>query len=150
MSFPSANSLIGKDDCQQLVDAAMPMAEYLLAKNGEFYPFGEKMLGSGEIVRTQVLSESDSSASQDLIDLIRESFRREAEVGALRATAIVSDVLIGATGTDQKSNAISIQMEHLQGYSATVCFPYELEVGKVVLADPFLQQGVGGIFPPSA
>ena len=73
-------------DLNELLNALLPMAERLLKKQGEFYPIGAIMLSDGEIRHVGVKIEGDDHPpSQSLIDLLTETFQKEATKGNLRA-----------------------------------------------------------------
>jgi hypothetical protein len=77
------------------------MAERLLKKHAEFYPSGAVMLSGGEIRHIGARIEGDDRPqSQSLIDLLTETFQKEAAKGNLRAAGISYDVLKVPPGKD--------------------------------------------------
>lgn len=101
------------------------MAQMLLTKQGEFYPIGAIMLSDGELRRVGGKIEGDDRPfSQDLIDLLTETFRKEAAKGKLRAAGICYDVLTIPPGKDNKQDAICCALEHCLGESVTIFTPY--------------------------
>lgn len=81
-------------DLNELLNALLPMAEMLLKKQGEFYPIGAIMLSDGEIRHVGGKIEGDDNPpSQSLIDLLTETFQKEATKGNLRAARMSYDVL---------------------------------------------------------
>jgi hypothetical protein len=138
----------GKSDCDQLLNAVMPLAERMLGEFGEFYPYGGYMKPSGEIATVGVKDqEDDHPKSMDLIYVLRNSFSEMAVTGACKATAIVFDVRVVPPGAEEKSDAVQFWLEHADGYSAEVFLPYRIDQdGRVTFGAMFAQEGKHDIF----
>ena len=81
-------------DLNELLNALLSMAQTLLTKQGEFLPFGAIMLSDGEVRHVGAKIEGDDQpGSQPLIELLTETFQKEAAKGKLRAAGICYDVL---------------------------------------------------------
>jgi hypothetical protein len=112
-------------DLNELLNAILPMAEMLLKKQGEFYPIGAIMSSEGEIRHVGGKIEGDDHPpSQSLIDLLTETFQKQATSGKLRAAAICYDVLTVPPGKHQKQDAICCGLEHWLGEAVDVFKPY--------------------------
>src|ERR1700722_3566006 len=112
-------------DLNELLNALLLMAERLLKEQGEFYPIGAIMLSDGEIRHIGGRIEgNDHPPSQSLIDLLTETFQKEAAKGNLRAAGISYDVLTVPPGKDQKQDAICCSLEHCFGEVVDVFKPY--------------------------
>jgi hypothetical protein len=112
-------------DLNELLNALLSMAQMLLTKQGEFLPIGAIMLTDGEIRHVGAQIESDDyPGSQPLLDLLIESFQKEAAKGKLRAAAICYDVLTVPPGKHQKQDAICCGLEHCLGEAVDVFTPY--------------------------
>ena len=135
-----------KDDCNQLLDATAPRAENLLREFGEFFPFGAQMLPSGEIVPVEAYTGEEQPRSQDLIDLLMTSFKTRAYDGEVVATALVYDVRVTLPGSDRKSDAIAVNLDHRDNYSVTVFFPYVIANGEPALGEAFANIGDNLVF----
>jgi hypothetical protein len=138
----------GKSDCEKLMNAVLPIAKRMLSEFGEFYPYGGYMKPSGEIVHVGADDEeTDHPKSKDLLYVLRHSFSEMAATSACKATAIVYDVRVVPPGTVEKSDAIEVCLEHVDGYSAEVFLPYEIgQGGRVTWGSMFAQQGERDIF----
>jgi hypothetical protein len=102
-------------DLNELLNALLWMAETLLTKQGEFLPIGAIMLSDGEIRHVGAKIEGDDHpGSQPLIDLLTETFRKEA----------AKDVLTVPPGKHQKQDAICCGLEHCLGEAVDVFKPY--------------------------
>jgi hypothetical protein len=121
----SARPYMAHSDLNDLLNALLPMAEMLLTKQGEFYPIGAIMLSCGEIRHVGAKIEgNDHPPSQSLIDLLTETFQKEATKGNLRAAGICYDVLTVPPGKHQKQDAICCGLEHYSGEVVDVFKPY--------------------------
>jgi hypothetical protein len=109
-----------QDDLDEVFGAALGLAEHLLSKNGEFFPFAVTLPTSGgRADLAQVLDDSlgEHPNSVDVLDsLYRAIGTRRAElVGA----AFVSDV-----GLTDGGSAVRIKAEHAQGPALEIVVPY--------------------------
>lgn len=112
-------------DLNELLNTLLPMAQMLLEKQGEFYPIGAIRLSDGEVRHVGAKIEGDDHPpSQSLIDLLTESFQKEAAAGKLRAAGICYDVLTIPPGKDGKQDAICCGLEHCLGETVDVFTPY--------------------------
>lgn len=140
----------GKDDAETLLGAVMPFAEQMLAKHGEFLPFGAVTKADGEITLVGGHDGGERPPSQDVIHLLADALRRGAAAGEYKATAIVYDVRLKPPGRDEVTDSIAAELEHRDGYSVTVCFPYHLVDGSPQLDPPFATANDRGLFGNSA
>jgi hypothetical protein len=140
-----------KRESEELMNAVLPLAEKMLSQHGEFYPYGGYMRPDGEIVHVGAKDEEiHYSKSDDLVYVLRDSFSRMARAGDCKATAIVFDVRVSLPGTQEKSDAIQVCLDHADSYSAEVFFPYEIgEDGQVIYGATFAQEGRHEIFTES-
>jgi hypothetical protein len=112
-------------DLNELLNVLLPMAERLLMKQREFYPVGAIMLSDGEIRHVGAkIAGDDHPPSQLLIDLLTETFQKEATAGKLRAAGICYDILTVPPGKHQKQDAICCGLEHCLGEAVNVFKPY--------------------------
>lgn len=108
-----------------LFNTLLPFAQKMLSEHGEFYPFGAVMSSSGEIRHVGAkIEEDDHPPSQSLIDLLTETFKKQAANGELRAAGICYDVLTVPPGEDQKRDAVCCGLEHYLGEMVNVFVPY--------------------------
>jgi hypothetical protein len=138
----------GKKDCEKLMNEVLPLAQKMLEKFGEFYPYGGYMKPNGEITHVGMQDEdTDHPKSKDLLYLMQDSFLSIAGTGGCIATAIVFDVRVDLPHTQVKSDAIQVRLEHADNYSAEVFFPYQINAdGRVVYGPAFAQEGSHRIF----
>lgn len=137
-----------KADCEELMNAALPFAEKMLSEHGEFFPYGGAMRPNGEIVSVAGYDGREQPPSSDIIRLLKEAFVEGANNGSYSATALVYDVRIVTSEGDEKEDAIAVSLNHRDGYSVIVMFPYRLNGGDVVFGDALAEAGEADIFPP--
>jgi hypothetical protein len=136
-----------KEDCEELMRSTLPLAERMLKEHGEFYPYAGHMTSSREIVHVGGKIEgTDHPKSQPLIELLQESFRKQARNGEIKATSIIFDVRITPPGSDEKTDAIQVCLDHRDGYSVKVIFPYKITNGELLFGQTFAQRGENKIF----
>lgn len=135
-----------KQDAETLMNSALPFAEKMLSEHGEFFPFGEAMKPSGEIVSVGADSGVEHPPSQEVIDILKSAFRSAAAENEYIATAIVYDALTIPPGGEEKTDAVAVALDHRDDYSVVVFFPYHLTDGTVEFQPPFASKGAGDIF----
>lgn len=136
-----------KQESEKLMNAVLPLAEKMLKEYGEFYPYGGYMKPSGEIVDVGADDpDTDRPKSKDLIYVLRSSFQEMARAKQCKAVAIVFDVAVDLPGSHQKSDAIQVCVEHVNGYSAEAFFPYAIVNKEIIYGEAFAQQGKFVIF----
>jgi hypothetical protein len=110
-------------------------------------PYGGYIELDGEIRHVGVKDEStEYPQSADLIDALEKLFVQKAHANECRATAIVCDVRVKAPGSERKRDAIQVRLDHVDGYSTEVFFPYEIVKHEVLYAESFTCKGKGVIF----
>jgi hypothetical protein len=117
-SWRDSLSAEAQADMDNMLDAALPFAQQMLAKHGEFYPCAVSMSAGGEVAMVAADVGKEKGASLDVLALLYEGLASRAQ--ELRAAAIVSDVKIGS-GED----AIRVEIEHREGGALAVVLPYK-------------------------
>lgn len=136
-----------KEDIETLLNELMPHAEAQLAKNREFYPFGGAVDVNGELLRTEAWTGDEQPSASDLVDSLVATFQQQADADEIRAAAILIDCLTVPPGETEKVDAVAARLDHLDGYSAVVFFPYTIGPdGSVSFAEPFAHEGDDEIF----
>ena len=129
------------------MNAMLSLAEKMLSQHGEFYPYGGYMKLDGTIIDVGA-DDPDTSRpkSKDLIYILRSSFREIASTNQCKAVAIVFDVAVNLPNSNRKSDAIQVCVDHADGYSAEVFFPYQIVNNEIVYEEIFAQEGRHEIF----
>ena len=112
-------------DLNELLSVLLGMAEMLLEKQGAFLPIGAIILSNGEIRHVGAQIEGNEyPGAQPLVELLTETFQKEATKGNLRAAGMAYDVLTVPPGRHQKQDAICCSLEHCLGEAVDVFKPY--------------------------
>jgi hypothetical protein len=118
-SWRNSASPQAQDDLDGLLNVTLPFAQQMLAKYGEFHPFGAFVTAGGE---TQLLAGDlgqGQPATADLLSFLVERLRQER--ATLRAIALCADVRL------PDSDAVRIELEHEDGHAMAVLMPYQKE-----------------------
>lgn len=136
-----------KQESEKLMNAVLPLAEKMLREYGEFYPYGGYMKPDGTIVEVGA-EDPDTShpKSRDLIYVLQSSLRELASAKQCMAAAVVFDVAVNLPSSNRKSDAIQICLDHANGDSVEVFFPYKIVNNQVVFGETFAQEGKREIF----
>ncbi len=79
--------------------------------------------------------------------MIIGGLRQQAERGEIRASALCIDVLTIPPGEKEKTDAISVRLEHANGESVIVFVPYrKLTSGEYEYGDLFAMRGTHDVF----
>jgi len=113
-----------KEESEALLRELLPFAKTMLHDYGEFHPFGGMLKHDGEIVHIGATTGEDMSPADSLVEIMVDNFRRAAREKAIKAAAIVLNVTVIVPSTSVKSDAIEVRIDHRDGYSANVFFPY--------------------------
>jgi len=135
-----------KEEAQQLVDAVLPFAKQALSEHGEFYPFGVDLTDSGKVEAAMSYNYQEHPSATEVITTLHAGLAAKARAGLVRATALAYNARVQPPGTSSKSDAVAIELEHRDGYDATVYFPYTIKGGVVSFADPFAVAGPHQVF----
>ena len=137
-----------KRDAQALLDEVLSFARVMLAKHGEFHPFGAYMKADGSIVHAGAMDpRTDRPHATDLLDTLKAEYRARARAGDIKATALVFNVRVAPPDRGNRSDAIQVSLEHTDSYSADVFLPYEIRKdGNLVFGEMFAQKGERTVF----
>jgi len=138
---------VAHPDLDQLFNEALPFAQEMLAKHGEFYPFAVSMTSEGEVVHVGADTGDDNPSSPEVIDLLAGGLREQANRRGIRAAALCVDVRTIPPGETEKRDAICARLEHANGETVDVFVPYRKGwLGKPKYGDLFAAQGEHHIF----
>lgn len=133
-------------ECEQLLRILMGNAEKWLKQFGEFHPFGAVLTEGGEVQPADTVDTSKRFDPVQMVDAMHKRFREGAIRGELRATAMAIDVRVVPPGKAQKSDAVCVRLDHRDGYSAEICFPYQLGKNGPQIGEPFAGPGKHEVF----
>lgn len=113
----------GKEECEKLMNEALPLAEKMLRKQKEFFPYAYVLRPAGDYAIFSPRGDSENPTPQELIDILRFNLAKEIKGATASATAIVYNVRVPLSQT-VKSDAIAVALDHRNGFSAVICLPY--------------------------
>jgi hypothetical protein len=116
-SWRDSASQQAQDDLDGLLNMTLPFAQQVLAKGGEFYPFGATVTTSGE---TRLLAGDlvpEQPASADVVSVLVDGLRQDR--ARFMAVTICSDVQL------PESDAVRVELEHQDGHAIAVRMPYK-------------------------
>ena len=137
-----------KSDVEELMNGLLPFGRQMLEKYGSFSPYGAALQPDGKKVTLGGYPGSESWENKDTLALLQAGCRKGALKGEYKATAIFYDVRVTAPGADVKVDAIAVALDHRDGYSVIVYFPYTITEGAVEIGDLFSVLGKNRIFVP--
>lgn len=111
-------------DLDKLFNTLLGMAEGLLTKQGAFLPTGAIMWTNGEVRYVGADIGEEYPGAQPLLEVLTNTFQKEAAEGKLRAAGIAYDVRTVPPGKQQKQDAICCSLEHCLGEAVDVFKPY--------------------------
>jgi len=136
-----------KEQLGRLQDSVLPFAERMLKGAGEFYPFGGTMNAQGVITQVGGYTGSERPKFAEVIALLKEGFRKQAESRQIVASALVYDVRVIPPGSKEKTDAVAVSLDHRGGMSIIMLYPYRISADKQVsFGQPFAQKGSGDVF----
>jgi hypothetical protein len=130
-----------ESDAQALLKAIMPAAQASLEQRDGFVPMGALLALDGSVravdLESQMAAESSERTAsvlpvKEAVDMLRERLRREVRNGDVRSAALAADVMIWRRKDgDQASSAVSVHVEHQDGYCVDLLIPYKVRRGMI-------------------
>lgn len=114
-----------RQDYDQLLNALLPFAQQMLAKRGEFHPFGAAMTVDGEIVMAASYDGTEHPSPDQTIGLLVAGFRSDASKGKIRAAGLCVNASLRAFDSKKRLDAIQVSLDHLAGEPLDLYLPYK-------------------------
>jgi hypothetical protein len=111
-------------DLDALLNALLPFAQQMLAKHGEFYPFGATMASDGQVAMSAGYTGSERPASIELIEILKQGFRSTIATTELRAAGLCFDVRVTPPNAERPTDAIQASLQRASGEAVDVFLPY--------------------------
>jgi hypothetical protein len=139
--------MMSREDLNSVLEYLFEFAKIALKKQGEFYPFGARMVPSGEVKAVGADAGREHPPSQELIDILTSAFMAQASAGEIKAAGICMDVRTIPPGQSEKSEAICAVLEHEDGDAINVFLPYKKHLlGRIKYGEVFATQATPSIF----
>jgi hypothetical protein len=134
-------------DLEELLNALIPFAQEMLAKHGEFYPFGAAIDANGQVVAQAAEPGEENPDSQEVIKMLVAGMRDQAKRGEIRAAGICYDARVVPPGKTEKTDAIACRLEHESGEALVTFVPYRKGfLGRYKYDELFASEGDQAIF----
>ncbi len=118
-------------DLQLLLREIMPITQERLQQSNGFLPVGVLVEVDGTVRRVGSAA-GPESAAKEAVALLREELRHAVENGSVRSAAVAADVRIWRRKDGQEaSNAVSVHVEHQDGYCVDLLIPYKVRKGLI-------------------
>lgn len=135
------------EDLNCLLNELLPLAQELLATNGEFFPFGGYVDSGGGVAHVAGWTGEEQPPARDVIEMMVGGLREQVDKRELRATAICCDVRTVPPGQTEKVDAICVRLEHINGEAVEVFQPYRrVETGEFEYGELFAAKGEQVVF----
>jgi hypothetical protein len=118
-----------------LLTEAVNLAETLLEKNGDFFPFGVALTADGNLIRIEDWSDQHQLTVGEAIAILSDRLRIAVCDERYRSTAVVSDVRLRDRKLAVESDAIRVDIQDCQSSPITCFVPYAIENGAVETRD---------------
>jgi|SRR5438093_11493348 len=126
-----------REDTDELLDIVIKNAQRHLSKYGEFHPFGAAMGKDGKGQLRAAYTGEEHPSPHDLIALLIDVFRVDARANKLRATALCINATVIDPRTGERTDAVEVRLEDVDGESADCYLPYsrsskeQIEYGEI-------------------
>ena len=131
-------------ECVTLASSVLPFAEQMLKNHGAFYPYAGVLTTAGEIRHVAGWTGEDHPESTEIIEMLKEGLRAGAD--EYQCTALVYDTMTVPPGKRKKQDAVTVDLEHRDGFSLIIVRPYRLRGQKLTFQEAFTAPGEGTIF----
>lgn len=135
-----------KTEVEGLMNRILPFVKKQLEDDGQFYPCAGAIRTDGEFVVVATETGEEFPDPRELVEWTKRAFRKGAKEGKYRATALIYDSLVMPPGQDQKVDAIAAALDHKDGYSVVVFFPYVLSESRLEFGEVFAVEGEYDVF----
>jgi len=146
LSAQGVKTMNPKQECETLMNELLPVAEQMLEKYGEFFPYGSVMNTDGSIRSVAYYDGNERPKSQELMDHLNTIYHEYALKHQIKASGVVYDARVISPKTNEKTDAVIISLEHKDSYSVQVVFPYSIMNKKVLWDELFAMKGKADIF----
>ena len=114
-----------EDHLVTLLDALSGFAKKQLDQTGGFDPFGAYIDLKDELaLAAAVLDDDETEDPYQLLQAVFNGLRDQARQGAIHAAGYCVNVGMLTTGEENATDAVRVRIEHVQGLSIEVHYPY--------------------------
>jgi hypothetical protein len=125
-----------------ILDALFGFGYQQIERHGDFLPFAGVIAADGglRLVASDVAEEQ--ALAEDVLEDLYRGLASEAATGAIRAAGVCVDVLVTRAGSQTKSDALRVDLEHAAGAPVRAFLPYRKKrLQGYEWGEPFTEQG---------
>ena len=138
---------MSRPDLDALLNSLLPFAQQMIQKGGSFIPFGASLSATGEVAAVMGDVGKETPDSEEVIDFLTSTFRRQAAEARIKASGVCLDVRTIPPGQSEKTDAILARLEHQDGETIEVYLPYRKGLlGRVKYGELFATPGTPQVF----
>lgn len=135
-----------KEQCEELLNYILPLAESLLKKNHEFYPIGAVLKKDSSVAATDFYDGNEFPESAEAIEELIEIHKELAKKDGILVSGIAWNAGIISNGKDE--DAVIVSLEHIDGYSVIIGRTYKMGLfHKMKFGEIFAMEGKHDVFP---
>jgi hypothetical protein len=149
-SVGTGDAVTPKLEVEQLMNEGIGLAETLLARYGEFFPFAVSMHPLGEIRHVNAYDGREQPPAHEVKELLLSALRQLVVTGESKAVAVFVNVTLRDATGEPAGDAVQVGLEHASGYCVDLVFPSTLGTGSAQLGEPFALPRSPLIFPLQA
>lgn len=143
---PPLTARSSRQELDSLLDETLHMALQLLAKHGSHIPFAMLITPTG--TRASIVADDSSVHDGEvLFATVRAELIKAIQQQGVRSFALARMVHHDRRDTVQSSDAVQVQLEHIDGTSVTCYLPYQISDGKQALGEVFAMNSTEKFFP---
>ncbi|MBV7266082.1 hypothetical protein [Erythrobacter ani] len=135
-----------RQEFQSLLDEYSWIAKKMLAEDLEFCPYGAAISISGDLVSVSAVGIDDVTRPSEMRQWLIDHMREQAQAGQYRATAVFYDSKTVSHDDNSSSDAIAIELDHVDGYPVLIFEPYQVKDGHLDYANLGMCEGQTSIF----
>jgi len=118
-----------KADCEALMNDMINFGQKMLREHGEFYPYAASMKLDGSIVSISADTGEELPKGEEVMKVLASGLRESAAAKTIKASAIFFNITLHKPTAAGETDAIQVSLEHRDGWSGEVYFPYKLSKG---------------------
>ena len=137
---------MARSDLEALLNVLIPMADKMLAEQGEFYPFAAAMDVSDNISPWSAQVDQEHPSAQEVFDKLVAGLRGSA--AELKATGVCFDGRVTPPDSEEETDAVCICLEDRDGEAIDVFVPYRIDSdsGEIEYGELFAVRGEPAVF----
>jgi hypothetical protein len=145
---PAGQTKTPREECEALMNLLLPLAQKMLTEHRAFLPYGAGVGPAGEMTMMMAKTGDGPGDANELIAMLELGQRQGAAEGKFKVTALVIDMVVIPPGKTAKQDGIAVRLDHRDGLSMIVGFPYSFSpTGELLIDPPFASDGAKRIFP---